>query len=479
VAVRPVPPNTRSRRLTRHRRRARAWARIVAVVLAVAGLACVALGVRADPAPASAAPPRAAAPSARTPLVSARRVPGLYVDAVAVSRLRTLLGTVAAPVAACVAVDDRSTPLVRLNSGRPLAAASTQKLLVAAAALSVLGPDHRFATRAVTDGSVQGADLSGDLIVVGGGDPVLTTGAEPSPGATRLSDLAGAIVRAGITRIGGALVADDSRYDRARTVPDWTTGEIAEGDSGALGALVVNGGYHGGTPAADPALDTVQELAGMLTARNVEIAGGVRHTQDRAPSGAHEIARVGSPPLSAIVEQMLTVSNNETAELLTRELGFARGGAGTTAAGTQAVRAALAHLCVPVAGVDLHDGSGLAPTDRVTCDALLRVVELSARAPFTAIDHGLPVAGRTGTLISRFAGTSLVGRLRAKTGHITGVVGLAGVIAGETGRAEPRFAFVANGPFSTDAGAQLQDEIAAAIGAYPDAPTAAELVPAP
>jgi len=135
VAIRPVPPNTRSRRLTRHRRRARARARIFAVVLALAGLACVALGVRADPAPESAPPPRAAAPSVRTALVSARRVPALFVDAVAVSRLRSLLGTVAAPVEACVAVDDRSTPLVRLNSGRPLAAASTQKLLVAAAAL--------------------------------------------------------------------------------------------------------------------------------------------------------------------------------------------------------------------------------------------------------------------------------------------------------------------------------------------------------
>jgi D-alanyl-D-alanine carboxypeptidase/D-alanyl-D-alanine-endopeptidase (penicillin-binding protein 4) len=448
-------------------------------VLVLAGLVCVVFGVRADPTPASAPSPRFAAPSARTPLVSARRVPALFVDAVADSRLRTQLGTVTAPVDACVAVNDRATPLARINSTRPLAAASTQKLLVAAAALSVLGPDHRFATRAVSQASVTSGELSGDLIVVGGGDPVLTTGTDPNPAATRLSDLADAIVRAGIKRIGGALVADDSRYDRLRTVPDWTAGEIAEGDAGALGALVVNGGYRGGIPADDPALDTVQELANMLMARNVVIAGGVSHTEDRAPTGAREITRVESPPLSAIVEQMLTASNNETAELLTRELGFARGGAGTTAAGTQAVRAALAHLGVPVAGVDLHDGSGLAPTDRVTCDALLRVVELGARAPLTAIDRGLPVAGLTGTLTSRFSGTSLVGRLRAKTGHITGVVGLAGVIDSQTGPAEPRFAFVANGPFSTDAGAQLQDEIAAAIGAYPDAPSPVELVPAP
>jgi D-alanyl-D-alanine carboxypeptidase/D-alanyl-D-alanine-endopeptidase (penicillin-binding protein 4) len=231
-------------------------------------------------------------------------------------------------------------------------------------------------------------------------------------------------------------------------------------------------------PATDPALDTVQQLAALLAARGVQISQGVR-AETSTPAGTYEIARVESPPLAAIVEQMLTISNNETAELLTRELGVARGGAGTTAAGTRAVRAVLAPLGVPVAGVDLHDGSGLAPDDRVTCDALLRVIDLADRRPFGAIDRGLAIAGRTGTLASRFAGTPLEGRLRATTGHISGVVGLVGVIDGGPQRVDPRFAFVANGTFSTDGGAILQDEIATAIGAYPDAPTPSALVPAP
>lgn len=412
--------------------------------------------------------------------MSARRVPALFVDAVAGDRLRKQLATVVAPVDACVAVNDRSTALARINADRPLAAASTQKLLVAAAALSVLHPTHHFTTRVVSKGSIDGGTLTGDLVVAGGGDPVLTTASEPGPDTTPLSGLADAIVQAGITRIDGELVADDSRYDRERAIPDWTAGEIADGDAGALGALVVNGGYTDGAPASDPALDTVQQLADLLSARDVEISDGVSHTEDDAATGAKEIAHIESPPLSAIVEDMLRDSNNETAELLTRELGFQRSGLGTTAAGTQAVRIALARLGVPTTGVDLHDGSGLAPTDRVTCAALLRVIELSARPALAAIDHGLPIAGRTGTLALRFGGTSLVDRLRAKTGHIDGVVGLAGVIDAATGAlAEPRFAFIANGPFSTDAGEQLQDEISAAIGAYPDAPTPAELVPAP
>lgn len=485
MALRPLPPDPRPR-VTRRRRRARARARALAALLALAGVACVALGVRADPAPAPArAPaPRVAPRSVPTPLLSARRVPALFVDAVATDRLRKQLGTVVAPVDACVEVNDGSAPLARINPDRSLAGASTQKLLVAAAALSVLGPDHRFATRAVSAGALDAGALGGDLVVVGGGDPVLTTASDPGPAATPLSGLADAIARAGITRIDGAVVADDSRYDRERAIPDWTPVELAVGDSGALGALVVNGGYAGGVPATDPALDTARQLADLLAARNVQITGGTSHMESATPVGTptsvREIARVESPPLSTIVEEMLSVSNNETAELLTRELGFERTGAGTTASGTQAVRIALAHLGVPVTGVDLHDGSGLAPSDRVTCAALLRVVELSARPPLTAIDDGLPIAGQSGTLTFRFTGTSLAGRLRAKTGHISGVVGLSGVIdaASPTG-VRLRFAFVANGAFSTDGGAQLQDEIGAAIGAFPDAPLPAELVPAP
>ena len=69
--------------------------------------------------------------------------------------------------------------LARINADRPLAAASTQKLLVAAAALSVLGATSHFTTRAVSAGAVSGKVLTGDLVVVGGGAPVLTTAADP------------------------------------------------------------------------------------------------------------------------------------------------------------------------------------------------------------------------------------------------------------------------------------------------------------
>jgi D-alanyl-D-alanine carboxypeptidase/D-alanyl-D-alanine-endopeptidase (penicillin-binding protein 4) len=197
----------------------------------------------------------------------------------------------------------------------------------------------------------------------------------------------------------------------------------------------------------------------------VQITGGATDPGRGAPAAAREIARVASAPLGDIVKQMLSVSNNETAELLTRELGVRRGGAGTTLAGTRAIPSVLARLGVPVAGVVLHDGSGLAPDDRVTCRALLRVLALGSQPRFSPIRDGLAVAGRSGTLAGRFVGTPLAGRLRAKTGHIEGVVGLAGLVDTTV-----RFAFLANGDFSTATGEILQDRIAESIGQYADTP---------
>ena len=90
-------------------------------------------------------------------------------------------------------------------------------------------------------------------------------------------------------------------------------------------------------------------------------------TAGRAPAGAPTLAKVTSPPLSDIVRQMLTQSDNQIAELLVKELGFAKGSGGTTAAGLDVMRRAITKLGVPVDGVVLHDGSGLDHDDRLTC----------------------------------------------------------------------------------------------------------------
>jgi D-alanyl-D-alanine carboxypeptidase/D-alanyl-D-alanine-endopeptidase (penicillin-binding protein 4) len=149
---------------------------------------------------------------------------------------------------------------------------------------------------------------------------------------------------------------------------------------------------------------------------------------------------------------------------------------GTTPAGLQTVISTVNELGVPTENVELIDGSGLAPSNRVTCDALVAALALSDRAPFDAIARGLAVAGQTGTLATRFVGDPLAGVLHAKTGDINGVVGLSGTVDDNE---DLRFSFAANGGFSTDEGRLLQGQIARIVASYPDVNGLAGLVPSP
>jgi D-alanyl-D-alanine carboxypeptidase/D-alanyl-D-alanine-endopeptidase (penicillin-binding protein 4) len=452
------------------------------MVLRVVALLCAAgafvLFLAARPPAARAAPTTAPRPPVRTPLWSARRVPALFTGAVANARLGAALASAFAPYSGCAAVDDAGGPIASVNAGTAFQPGSNAKLLTALAALDVLGADSHFTTNAVTTGAANSGTLQGDLVIVGGGDPLISTSATARAPFTKLDDLAAAIASAGIKNINGRLLVDDSRYDSARTVPDWKSNYVPEGEAGSLGALTVDRGYEPNTPRAvgdpDPALVTAQQLAIALHAHGVSVSGGSAHTT--APANAHVVAHIDSVALSAIVDEMLTNSNNYTAEMLAREVGHAHAHDGSTAAGTAAVLAVDAGLGVPTANVVLHDGSGLAPDDRVTCDALLAVVDRMHQPRFQAIDTGLPVAGRTGTLATRFRGDPLAGVLRAKTGSIDGAVALSGTV--DAG-AHTRFAFIANGNFSELGGQALQAAVAHAVAAYPAPVDPSALVPPP
>ncbi|MGH9286389.1 MAG: D-alanyl-D-alanine carboxypeptidase, partial [Acidimicrobiales bacterium] len=92
-----------------------------------------------------------------------------------------------------------------------------------------------------------------------------------------------------------------------------------------------------------------------------------------------------------------------------------------------------------------------------------------------AIVGGLAVAAETGTLARRFTGTPAANRLRAKTGSLSGVVGLAGRIGTATGHLD--FALLANDLPRDAAGFGLQDRVATLLAGFPDAPPPGALGP--
>jgi D-alanyl-D-alanine carboxypeptidase/D-alanyl-D-alanine-endopeptidase (penicillin-binding protein 4) len=156
--------------------------------------------------------------------------------------------------------------------------------------------------------------------------------------------------------------------------------------------------------------------------------------------------------------------------VLARQVAVARGEPASFAGAARAVRAVLAGIGVSTRGERIYDGSGLSRDDRLQPGTLLDVIRTAAddRHPeLRSAVANLPVAGFTGSLASRFdTGDPLgLGTVRAKTGTLTGVHGLAGIVTSRDG-AVMTFVAIADRvrPVNTlDARTQV-DRVAAALG---------------
>jgi D-alanyl-D-alanine carboxypeptidase/D-alanyl-D-alanine-endopeptidase (penicillin-binding protein 4) len=434
---------------------------------------------------APAATTAVARPSVATPLLSARRVPGVVTGKLSTASLRTGAAAVgeASPAPSCLLVTVDGAPVYEQRADVPVTPASNQKLITAAVALDVLGPDHRFTTSVLAPKPSDGV-VKGDLTIVGGGDATLATqpylswlkqtGQELQDPHTSYEALADAIVAAGVRQIRGSVVGSDSRYDAQRRVASWPASYKPSSVGGPLSALLVNDGYSSFTPprsTPDPAAQAAATMTALLQARGVTVAGAAR--SGPAPSGVPQLTKIDSGPLTDVLREMLTSSDNNTAELLLKELGLARGGAGTTAAGAQVVLQTLTGWGIPTAGVVVADGSGLDRGNRTTCRVLVSVLQHGG-APLAA---GLAVAGQTGTLADAFRSSAVKGKLLAKTGTLTGVKSLTGELP-VTGH-DLTFSYVVNAPNAAAVAAAQWGRLGAALASFPDATPLGPFLPKP
>jgi D-alanyl-D-alanine carboxypeptidase/D-alanyl-D-alanine-endopeptidase (penicillin-binding protein 4) len=415
------------------------------------------------------------------------------VDLVAADRLSQRLGgALAAFGGSCMEVRVAGSTVYARQPDAALLPASNLKLLTALAALIRLGSGATLPTEVRVGRAPAGGVVDGPVWLVGGGDPLLITPGyratqhewtwTTEPG-TRLDALADKIVAAGVRTITGGVLGDDSRYDSQRAVATWKPTYLSGGEIGAVGALVVDGGFASLThhaPAAQPAVTAAQALTTLLRQRGVAVLGPPG--RGTVPASATAVASMTSLPLRQLVGVMLRESDNLSAELLVKELGRRFGGAGSWAAGLRVVQQTLASTGLPMDGLVLTDGSGLDRGDRATCRLLVRAVDVTgppspAVTAIADVVDGLPVAARSGTLVRRMIGQAAAGRLRAKTGSLAGVAALTGQIAPAAGTGPPPdFALLANGALSDAAGRGLEDGLAAILATYPDAPAESGLV---
>jgi D-alanyl-D-alanine carboxypeptidase/D-alanyl-D-alanine-endopeptidase (penicillin-binding protein 4) len=134
-----------------------------------------------------------------------------------------------------------------LDSGRVLYAhnpqtlmmpASNMKILTLAAAAETLGWDYRFTTRLAASADVAGGALTGDLFVVGGGDPTINR--RGNRGAAVFDEWAAALKSAGITRIDGNVIADGSAFDAQQLGQGWSWDYLQYGYAAPVSALEYN-----------------------------------------------------------------------------------------------------------------------------------------------------------------------------------------------------------------------------------------------
>jgi D-alanyl-D-alanine carboxypeptidase/D-alanyl-D-alanine-endopeptidase (penicillin-binding protein 4) len=448
----------------------------------------------AEPAPPTSVAPPAPAPALATPLLSFRRAPGVLSRDLNVTAFQGEVAEFAASLDApsCVDVAVDGVPVGSVRPDTPLIPASNQKLLVGAVALEVLGSEHTFTTEIRAAAAPVGGVVAGDLFLVGGGDPLLTSSTyptvnDPNPvtSPTMLDSLVEGLVAAGVQRVDGAVVGDGSRYDDEFFAPSWVP-DVRGIEAGPYDALLVNDARVTGDPlrASDPAEAAARELTQLLAARGIVVAGAAR--SGVTPPEATVLSSVTSAPLPAVVAEMLATSDNNTAELLVKEIGVASGGGGTRAAGVAAMGATLASWGLPMEGVVIDDGSGLSNENRVTCRLLLGVLE--RHTPGDALGAGLPVAGVSGTLRDIFVDSPVASRLQAKTGTLgnapynadpPAVKSLSGYLPVDGGGAV-EFALVLNAPGTlTDQSVYrpIWDRFAAALATYPSGPTPADLAP--
>ncbi len=405
--------------------------------------------------------------------------------------------------------------------------ASNFKLLVSSTSLELLGPDFKFQTEVFANGQVKDGVLNGDLVIKGGGDPVLLT--------ADLTELAGQVKAAGINSVKGNIIADDTLFDRQRigsgwsydslqyyysaevsalnlnrnTVDIWvrpgkevgdpveielsprttyftvestaTTGKTGSANTIwvsrgiGLNIIRVSGSIAQGTKVTsretlrslmEPQLYAGYAFATELGKHGIEVSGSVR--SGKLPEGSKAVASHSSPPLSRVLSLLNKPSDNLIAEVLLKYLGAHFKGTGSWDNGADVERELFRKMGMDMDGLSITDGSGLSRFNYISANNLVKLLTyMHSSKNFKTFYDSLPIAGVDGSLYSRMRNTSAKGNLRAKTGYIGRVSSLSGYVNTKSG--EPLvFSIIMNHHLCPKSDAtSLQDKICVLLADLP------------
>ncbi|MCX4389051.1 D-alanyl-D-alanine carboxypeptidase/D-alanyl-D-alanine-endopeptidase [Micromonospora peucetia] len=431
---------------------------VLVLVLAAVGIAVVRPGPVADwlgdePADRGAAA-QAAEPAPAAVLAGADANAPMPTSEGVRAALAPLVGVPALGDRVHVSVADVATgqPLFGRGEDDGTVPASVTKLVTGVTVLAARGPAYRIQTRAVAGAT------PGEVVIVGGGDPTLAVDKKGFyPGAARLDDLAGQVRDA----LGGTkptkVTVDSSLYSGPVFEPGWDDDIPTGGYGGPITALMTDGarsdvtrakkdeaaGNHWAERVSQPDLAAGRAFARLLGVPADAVRRGT--APDAAPPAATpgpgaELGKVESLPMVRLVDIMISDSDNIVAEALARQVALARNQPASFAGAGSAMDAVAGELGLPADELTLADGSGLSRSNRISPSLLTDLIVLAgggSRSELAAIFGGLPVADWSGTLAGRY-GTAATkagaGVVRAKTGTLTKVHAIAGLVSTADGR---------------------------------------------
>lgn len=345
------------------------------------------------------------------------------------------------------AVTNATTGAVLFDRGASAASsqAGVSKVLTAAAAINVLGPDNVLTTR-VYQGSTPNT-----IVLVGAGDPTLTrleSGESVYAGAPRLSALADQVLDVFTDDI-ETIVLDSTLWSQAdKWDATWPRAAQTGGSLSEVTALQVDGDRDDPTQQTSPRSTDPVSRAGAAFAEALGLnPDDVTFTLGSAVTTKPLLGSVSSQPINVLVTQMLQQNDSTLAEHLARLVSKTTGYGGTGASLQQALTSALAIYGVPVAGVTIQDGSGLSPNTvippKFMADFMAKVLAGSNNLNY--VYNSLPVAGQSGALAARFTGESAAAKSQVfALPGATGGYSLSGIVLSVDGT-PLSFSFAATG----------------------------------
>ncbi|MXW61333.1 MAG: hypothetical protein F4Z58_06140 [Acidimicrobiaceae bacterium] len=434
-----------------------------------------------------------------TPIVNVRRIPEWLRQPTSNQEfeeaLQGVLSQPDVPVDRCLRVHRNGTEIAVENPDSSLTPAELQRF-VTVAAVESLGRETVFVTKVVSNEAspVNEGVLEGDIWLVGGADPVLSTNEyltrfDDDRASTSLDQLAAELAvelrRRGISEIGGGVVGDEFRFSPSETDyvgTVWTETDNADNVVGPLSGLLVNDGFlwdrqtNTVTRSEDPAAMAAGILTDLLVQRGIAVTE--EPTTGEQPASAEQIllATIESPPIEEIAQRALI--DGTTAEMLFKEVGRVNGLSPASNDAAFGMLITLLQQGLPVEGSLPLDGSGLSNRGRVTCDLLMGIVEQS---PEGGIVSSSLKSIRTSSLADCApAGAYNMRIISADRGHITA---LAGEMTADNGSLIT-FVLIANadtvvGTDSLGPCNSVQRSLLEAIARYPDryGPTPESIAP--